>query len=192
MRAKRNDRRVQKTRDLLHGALSSLIHEKPYDGIVVKEILARANVGRSTFYTHYRDKDDLLDDAIRDTLAATKVVTSKRRGCLADEVLSFSLPILEHIERHRIAGAQADAPRHAALHDRLGPQIVRHVADELRQSRKHVGDQAPDVSNDLLARFVASSFLVALNWWIESEPSLSASDVNKSVRALLLPTLTRA
>jgi len=51
------DRRVQKTRTLLHEALVSLIREKPYDEMVVKEILDRANVGRSTFYTHYRNKD---------------------------------------------------------------------------------------------------------------------------------------
>ena len=55
-----NDRRIQKTKNLLHQALGSLIREKPYDAIVVKEILDRANVGRSTFYTHFRDKDELL------------------------------------------------------------------------------------------------------------------------------------
>jgi AcrR family transcriptional regulator len=62
------DRRIQKTRTLLHEALESLIREKPYDAIVVKEILDRANVGRSTFYTHFRDKDDLLVSGIHDML----------------------------------------------------------------------------------------------------------------------------
>ena len=38
------DRRVRKTHALLHDALASLVHEKPYDEIVVKEILARADV----------------------------------------------------------------------------------------------------------------------------------------------------
>src|SRR5215469_931964 len=50
------DRRVQRTRDLLHEALGSLIREKPYDEIAVKEILDRANVGRSTFYLHFRTR----------------------------------------------------------------------------------------------------------------------------------------
>jgi len=53
------DRRIQKTKSLLHEALGSLIREKPYDAIVVQEILDRANVGRSTFYMHFSDKDDL-------------------------------------------------------------------------------------------------------------------------------------
>ena len=57
------DRRIERTKRLLHGALGSLIHQKSYDDIVVKEILARANVGRSTFYTHFRDKDELLESS---------------------------------------------------------------------------------------------------------------------------------
>jgi hypothetical protein len=44
----RIDRRIQKTLNLLHDALGSLIREKPYDEIVVQEILDHANVGRST------------------------------------------------------------------------------------------------------------------------------------------------
>src|SRR5262245_36474464 len=64
------DRRIQKTQKLLHEALACLIREKPYESIVVKEILDRANVGRSTFYAHFRDKDDLLVSAIHDMLGA--------------------------------------------------------------------------------------------------------------------------
>ena len=62
------DRRIQKTTNLLREALVSLIAEKPFDSIVVKEILDRANVGRSTFYMHFRDKDDLLISGIHDLL----------------------------------------------------------------------------------------------------------------------------
>jgi hypothetical protein len=42
----RKDRRIQRTEELLRGALTALIREKPYEEIVVKEILGRANVGR--------------------------------------------------------------------------------------------------------------------------------------------------
>ncbi|MGE5109488.1 MAG: TetR/AcrR family transcriptional regulator [Acidobacteriaceae bacterium] len=59
---------MQKTQNLLRDALVALISEKPYDSIVVKEILDRANVGRSTFYMHFRDKDDLLLSGIQQML----------------------------------------------------------------------------------------------------------------------------
>lgn len=54
------DARVRRTRDALGDALIALMQEKPFDMITVQEVLDRAGVGRSTFYTHYRDKDDLF------------------------------------------------------------------------------------------------------------------------------------
>src|SRR6202012_5392571 len=66
------DRRVRRTRDLLHRALLDLIAEKGYPHITVQDILDRADVGRSTFYTHYRDKEDLLRSGIADFNAAAE------------------------------------------------------------------------------------------------------------------------
>ena len=57
---KKTDARVQRTRDALGDALIALMQEKPFDTITVQEVLDRADVSRSTFYTHYSDKDDLL------------------------------------------------------------------------------------------------------------------------------------
>ena len=61
----RNDRRVQRTHRLLLRALLELIQEKSYDKITVQEIVDRADVGRTTFYAHFRDKEDLLVGNIR-------------------------------------------------------------------------------------------------------------------------------
>ncbi|HMV48532.1 MAG TPA: TetR/AcrR family transcriptional regulator [Blastocatellia bacterium] len=58
------DRRVQRTRDVLGDALITLMHEKAFDDITVQDVLDLAGVSRSTFYAHFRDKDDLfLSDA---------------------------------------------------------------------------------------------------------------------------------
>src|SRR6202011_5925857 len=61
---KKGDQRVRRTRDRLGDALVELLVEKPFDDITVHDVLERAGVSRSTFYTHYRDKNDLfLSDA---------------------------------------------------------------------------------------------------------------------------------
>ena len=57
---KKLDARVQRTRDALGDALIALMQEKPFDTITVQDVLDRAHVSRSTFYSHYSDKDDLL------------------------------------------------------------------------------------------------------------------------------------
>src|SRR6187401_425096 len=62
--APRVDARVRRTKVALGEALVTLMQEKPFDSITVQDVLDRAHVGRSTFYSHFSDKDDLqLSDA---------------------------------------------------------------------------------------------------------------------------------
>lgn len=60
MENRKLDRRSNRTQETLKRALIELILEKHYDDITVQDILDRANIGRSTFYTHFRDKEDLF------------------------------------------------------------------------------------------------------------------------------------
>ena len=62
------DRRVRHTRDALGDALLTLMQAKPFETITVQQVLDRAGIGRSTFYAHYRDKDDLFLSDVEDFL----------------------------------------------------------------------------------------------------------------------------
>jgi AcrR family transcriptional regulator len=188
------DRRIQKTEALLREALAALIHEKPYDDIVVKEILDRANVGRSTFYTHFRDKDDLLLSGIEDMLRSARPAGGGQvpaKPC--DGMVWFSLPILEHIEKHRRAG-QASIGRRGrrAMHEHLQQAIMELIEDEvrtaLRRSRRIAGHASPE----LLVRWIASTFVLVLNWWVESDSPLSAREADSLFRGLIEPSLAKA
>jgi len=65
-KARKTDRRVRRTRDVLGDALVKLMHEKPFEEITVQHVLDRAGVSRSTFYAHYRDKNDLFLGDVED------------------------------------------------------------------------------------------------------------------------------
>jgi len=54
------DRRQKKTRQAIFNAFTDLLEQKPFSAVTVSEIIAAADVGRSTFYTHFETKDDLL------------------------------------------------------------------------------------------------------------------------------------
>ena len=56
----RLDARARRSRDALGDALIALMQEKPFDDITVQEVLDQAGVSRSTFYHHFRDKEDLF------------------------------------------------------------------------------------------------------------------------------------
>lgn len=184
------DRRIQKTQKLLRAALVSLIHEKTYDSIVINEILDRANVGRSTFYMHFRDKDELLVSAIYDMLHSVHTAVPPPSAKPYEQIISFSLPIFEQIKLHRHPGeVRIGARGRAIIHEHLQKVLVGLIADEVKktfQSRRKTPGQAPPV---LFAQYVASTFILVLNWWVESRSPLPAKVVNDLFRALILPTL---
>lgn len=192
MSIKTNDRRVQRTRERLHGALASLIHEKPYEGIVVKEILARANVGRSTFYAHFRDKQDLLESSIREVVEQGKTLSSTRGRTVGDQILERTLRLFEHIEHQRaVLEAPLDVLQLAGFHEHVEEQLVRSITDRLASRQAARGQDAPMIPPDLTARFVAATFFVVLEWWCESEPSRSAAEANDVLATLIQPVVYR-
>jgi AcrR family transcriptional regulator len=183
------DRRVQKTQQLLRDALVALMHEKNYDSIVVKEILNRANVGRSTFYTHFRDKDDLLVSGIHDRLLLMPPAGRMAPRTPAERLIWFSLPIFEyHAQHRRTGGAGMGVQGRVVIHEHLRRVLVELIIDDdvMRRSRRK---KTPGVPPVVLARYIASSFILVLNWWIESRSPLAADEVNAVFRALVLPTL---
>src|SRR3989442_3487180 len=60
LKSKKEDRRTNRTRRSLSAALVELVKEKRFDDITVQNVIDRADVGRSTFYSHFRDKEDLF------------------------------------------------------------------------------------------------------------------------------------
>jgi len=77
------DRRAARTRRALHEALISLILRKGYDAVTIQEIIDEADVGRATFYAHYRGKEDLLRggfEILRTELKAARDAASAKRG----------------------------------------------------------------------------------------------------------------
>jgi AcrR family transcriptional regulator len=125
---------------LLHEALASLIRQKPYDEIVVREILDRANVGRSTFYTHFRDKDELLASGIPEMLRGVHAAESPASEKRHERVVHFGLAVFEHIHRHREAGAGGMGARgRAIIHEHLQRVVAQQIADAIGKVSELVG-----------------------------------------------------
>jgi AcrR family transcriptional regulator len=161
------DRRVRRTRKLLHDAFISLVIEKGYEKTTIQDILDRADVGRSTFYVHYRDKEALLTanfDAMQeqlerelDQIAATGAV---------DVALPAAL-LFEHAYRNQ--------RMYRAMCGRQGGELVqRHlrrlIGDVLRKRlRPQLQQVGAEVPADVAAEFYTSAALGLLVWWIDKD-----------------------
>ena len=188
------DRRIQKTLNLLREALGSLIREKPYDEIVVQEILDRANVGRSTFYMHFRDKDELLVSGIHGMLGSLNAPPDlPSPGKPYERIVRFSLPIFEHIYQHRRTGpAMMGVRGRAVVHDHLQKIVAEQIADDVKRYVQSRRKGATKIPQEVLAQYVASTFILVLNWWVESRNPLPPAEADALFRALVMPTLTAA
>jgi AcrR family transcriptional regulator len=185
-RSETPDRRVQRTKASLHDALLGLAREKPYPSIAVKEILDRANVGRSTFYTHFRDKDDLLESGIHEILRS--VQSQPRAGSTIERVVAFSLPLLKHIDEHRrAAGPRMKHEGRVIMHKHMQDVLTNLIADELAMTP--LGKSKIEMPPRLVAQHVASTFVLVLNSWVENNTPLTPAEVDARFRAFIVPTL---
>ena len=81
------DRRTRYTRQIIRETLLELMGERPFSRVTVTEICRRAELNRGTFYLHYLDLDDVLDDILTemmgDTASALDHVLCQERRCAA-------------------------------------------------------------------------------------------------------------
>jgi len=182
----RPDRRVSKTKRALHEALVALIRERDYEDIAIQEILDRANVGRSTFYTHYRDKDELLVSCIHDMIRSVSPASSTGNAS-SDDLTWFSLPILEHHDQHRLSvERRLSGSTRAVLHEHLRHVLAGLVRDRVRKSQlSGRGAEAPQIPPELLAPYVSSTFVLVLNWWLDNRVALRAREVHELFQSLV-------
>lgn len=73
--SERTDKRIFRTRRLLRDALTELMKEKGFEGITVRDLTEKAEINRGTFYLHYRDKYDLLEQSEEEILQEIKAIT---------------------------------------------------------------------------------------------------------------------
>ena len=194
MTEKRADRRVQRTRRLLHKALMSLILEKKYESITVQEILDRADVGRSTFYMHFQDKDELLFSGfqyLQNFLESVQPTSTTAPGKSSYErIIGFSLAMFEHAHEYRrvnraLLGSTAEAVVRKRIHSVLAGIVWRELNLEL-QNRKR---GKSTVSPELLAHFLVSTFISVLTWWLNGKNPVPPKDIDVAYRQLVLPCL---
>lgn len=183
------DRRIQRTHDVLHQALISLMIEKGYEVITVQDIIDRANVVRSTFYTHYTGKQDLLlrglKNLSRNLLEHQRAALGKK-GSFRDRGFGFSLAFFEHVHSHRpvyhaIVGRQSGT----VVFSELRAMLADLVRNELKTISPH--ERMSDLPRNAVIHFVVGALMSVITWWMDERSKLLPAEVDVIFRRLTLP-----
>ncbi|HXV60618.1 MAG TPA: TetR/AcrR family transcriptional regulator [Vicinamibacteria bacterium] len=177
------DRRIRKTRDAVVSAFNDLVRERKYEEIRVGDIVADADVGRSTFYQHYTGKEDVLVESMGFMLDALASAASNENDPAELEGLLSHFWENRHLGRELFSGPKS-------LH--VVPRITRALAQRIEAriaSRLAVGGGKPLVPTRLLAIQTAEAELALIRAWLtgagSATPSELAEALTRSARAMV-------
>ena len=179
------DRRSQRTRQALSQALIALIQDKRYDVITVQDICDRANVGRSTFYAHYHDKDDLLTSNFQQVMESLGQPLAYRDGQLVFPIA----PLFEHVLGHQhlykalLWGGGMEVLMRAGQ-KQWSQQIEQYVGALLKDGRQ------PAVPIPIIANYIAGSLQTLLLWWLQHKMPHSPERLDEMFQQLVMPGVT--
>ena len=172
-----SDRQVRRTRAALATALTALIVEKGYDAVTVQDIIDRADVGRSTFYAHFRHKDELLQfniENLRDWLTVAANDNTDKRP------FAFSLPLLQHVEgQQELYHALTSHRGGAAVLQWFSQMATQLVRDDLRDQ-----ELPAEVILEEAATFIAGGFLALMTAWLEGTSGRTSHQVDAAFHRL--------
>jgi len=195
-RKNRTDRRIQRTRQALHAALLELIKEKDYDAISIEEITERANVGRATFYLHYKDKEELLLEEFSETMY-------ERAQALSEIPFSAWLPVWEEdpkekkpfqpllmVFQHIYDNSELYYLILRSAHSSRIVERIRKVSTEAIVKfveNKMQTDPIPllfEVPIEFFAAFFSGALISIVSWWVKEDLRHTPEEVTNMFRSL--------
>lgn len=159
------DLRVARTRKAIQDAFTSLVSERGFDAVTVRDITERAMVNRATFYRHFRDKHAVMHwvtDRVLADLAWRPVPSSASDVTFeyaVDHVESVLRRLATHADLFRTVLALSGSPRMTRHFQRFVEEITEHRL-------KAIGATEPLVPRDVLIPLVSRWGITTLSWWL--------------------------
>jgi len=176
------DRRTRRTRRAVTDAMAQLLMEQPFERITVQAIIDRADIGRATFYQHFRDKLDVVDAVSAEMFEG---LHDAQPGDASDGRLPV-LGLFRHAaERATSLRAMLDTPGGSVFWAQSQAALVAAIEGAL--SRPAPGALRPAVPPAVQAQFVAGALLGTLQWWLRAGMPYPPERMAAMFEALLPP-----
>ncbi|MHB8127991.1 MAG: TetR/AcrR family transcriptional regulator [Mobilitalea sp.] len=184
-----NNRRVQKTKESLYEALSVLMDKKQYHKITVQDIIDEANVGRSTFYTHYETKDDLLFEKVEQYLSLlNNYIYSVFERTKAENTLLSIQDLFEHIGENKRAIRTLLNSESTEFFVQRTKQYWDEAILGYLQNKNPIGS-THDIPLDIMVHHISDTLISLLKYWLEKNVHYTPKEMNMYFQRLIGPLL---
>jgi AcrR family transcriptional regulator len=176
--AKRNDLRVMRTQKLIKEALLTLIDKKGFEAITIQDIADEAFINRATFYLHYQDKYDLLEQIsntyLKELMDVINISFHLQKGEVNLNKFKITLKrTLENIEQNREFYQVMVGPNGiSGFTDKIEKMLFQKFKENFSII---IGDlEKLEVPADFILNFISSAYIGVLKWWLNTNTSYSA------------------
>jgi AcrR family transcriptional regulator len=182
------DRRIQKTRRLLQDSLIELVSEKGFESVTIQDIVDRANVGRSTFYTHFQDKNELLQscfDQIGKLFELHNAHISNGGNVKDFHNARFLLNIFQFVEKnHKLFKALLGKPGIGTFNQPIYDYIFDYMYEAARMLTPR--DKQNSYQPEMAAHYYVSAFIGTIRWWLDKDMPCSAEELDTFFKQLAI------
>lgn len=187
------DRRQLKTRTAIFDAFGELLSQKSYSKITVQDIIDSANVGRTTFYSHFETKDSLLEEMcldlfqhiFSDDLNPENTHDFSSHPGDPHQMITHILYHLMDNRKNIIGILQGESSE-------LFLRFFRQYLEDLGAAVISAQGQNPEIPRDFLVNHITGSFVVMVQWWLKNNLAQSPEELAKYFMAAVAPALNPA
>ena len=181
---KKPDRRTQRTKRHLSQALVDLVKEKRFDDITVQNVIDRADVGRSTFYSHFRDKEDLFQkdwERFLDGFAHQIDWDKAGMGSFVPVVFLFRhLQDFQPFYKGLVRSQKTDS---------IFKSGVEYLSQKIEAALNLRLNGKSSIPIPILANYLASELFVLLKWWLDQGMPYTPERMDQIFHDLVTPTV---
>lgn len=176
----KQDRRIVRTKLEIKEAFTSLLEEKGFHAITVRDLTQRANINRGTFYLHYMDKYDLLEKCEEEVFQRLEEVVQNVRSMdmtilLTEQPPSFVVNLLEYVQENASFMKAILGPNgESSFQERLRNFLVENLFNNISS---FVGESSLAIPIDLLAQVVSSAYVGAIRHWLDTDMQQSPAEL---------------
>jgi AcrR family transcriptional regulator len=180
----KEDPRVRKTRRLLRDALVSLILDKDYASVSIKEITERADVAYITFFRHYESIDHLLMEVLDEGLTELQgYIETLAKHSETSSLETEGRLIFEYIEQ------KADLFRilfKSQSVERVRKKVVQNIATIFQKSCLPLARSGNQTATAITSNHIATSLLALIEWWLDNHLKPGPSQMGKVYKSLII------